>query len=45
LTIEEKCFSYDNGNATDAINKDKPMPFEVERIAFGGFSTIVNYEA
>jgi uncharacterized protein YbaA (DUF1428 family) len=45
LTIEEKRFSYDNGNATIAINKDKPMPLEMKRMAYGGFSTIVNYEA
>jgi len=45
LTIEQKCSFSDTGNSTDAMNKDKPMPFEVERIASGGFSTIVNYEA
>ena len=30
---------------TDPKNKDKPMPFDMKRMAYGGFSTIVDYEA
>jgi uncharacterized protein YbaA (DUF1428 family) len=29
---------------SDPKNKDKPMPFEMKRMAYGGFSSIVNYE-
>jgi alkaline phosphatase len=29
----------------DPKNKDKPMPFEMKRMAYGGFSTIVDYES
>ncbi|HEV8387651.1 MAG TPA: hypothetical protein VGQ03_08515 [Nitrososphaera sp.] len=44
MTIEQKCSSYDNGNSTDAMNKDRPTPFEMKRMAYGGFSTIVDFE-
>lgn len=27
----------------DPKNKDKPMPFDMKRMAYGGFSSIVNY--
>ena len=30
---------------TDPKNKDKPMPFEMKRMAYAGFSTIVDYES
>ena len=30
---------------TDPRNKDKPMPFDMKRMAYGGFSTIVDYDA
>jgi uncharacterized protein YbaA (DUF1428 family) len=29
---------------SDPKNKDRPMPFEMRRMAYGGFSSIVNYE-
>jgi uncharacterized protein YbaA (DUF1428 family) len=29
---------------SDAKNKNRPMPFEMKRMAYGGFSSIVNYE-
>jgi uncharacterized protein YbaA (DUF1428 family) len=30
---------------TDPKNKDKPMPFDMKRMAYGGFATIVDYQA
>ena len=32
-------------NMTDPKNKDKPMPFDMSRMAYGGFATIVDYKA
>ena len=29
----------------DPKNKDKPMPFDMKRMAYGGFVTIVDYQA
>jgi len=29
---------------TDPKNKDEPMPFDMKRMAYGGFATIVDYQ-